>query len=186
MRTLFTLLFSAIASMAWAAPQIYKIDPANTDVGVIYAFTGNPVRGSFPDYKINLAIDFDALKNSSASVTLNTRTATGGFAFGTQAMRSKKILNAKAFPTITFESSSVTGGANSAKIKGNVTIRGVTRPLTLNAKLFRPKGSSPTERDNLIIKLTGTVNRFDFGATGYPDQVGPDLQININAAISKK
>lgn len=186
MRFLLILMFLAVTPSAHAAPQTYAVVPSQSDVGVVYSFTGKPIQGNFPDYKIDLAIDFKTLKNSTVNVRLQTQSATGGFVFGTQAMRSAKILNAKDFPTITFNSTAITGGGNTAKIKGNVTIRGVTRPLTLDAKLFRPRGRAPNDLSNLIIRLNGTLNRFDFGANGYPDQVGPDLTIKIDANILRK
>jgi polyisoprenoid-binding protein YceI len=186
MRILFALFICLFASNANAAPVKYAVDAENTDVNFTYTFGGQDIIGRFNDYDINVAIDFQALKNSTVSVTLKTKTATGGFVFGTQAMRSKKILSAKAYPEITFTSKAVTGAGDTAKINGDITVRGITKPLTLTAQLFRPNGSDVNERDNLFIKITGTLDRFDFGANGYAKEVGPDLRINILAAIQKQ
>jgi polyisoprenoid-binding protein YceI len=186
MRILYTLLICLFASAVTAAPVKYTVDTANTDVNFTYTFGGKDIIGAFNDYDINVAIDFNALKNSTVNVTLKTQTATGGFIFGTQAMRSKKILSAKAFPEITYRSKSVTGGGDTATINGEITVRNVTKPLTLTAQLFRPKGSNVNERDNLFIKINGTLNRFDFGADGYAKEVGQNLNINILAAIQKQ
>jgi polyisoprenoid-binding protein YceI len=186
MRILFTLLICLFASNVTAAPVKYAVDTENTDVNFTYTFGGKDIIGAFNDYDINVAIDFQALKNSTVSVSLKTKTATGGFVFGTQAMRSKKILSAKAHPEITFQSKSVTGAGDTATINGDITVRGITKPLLLTAQLFRPKGSDVNERDNLFIKITGSLNRFDFGASGYAKEVAPDLRINILAAIQKQ
>jgi polyisoprenoid-binding protein YceI len=186
MRILFSLLICLFASNVTAAPIKYTVDAQNTDVNFTYTFGGKPVQGAFENYQIDIAIDFQALKNSTVDVTLNTKTATGGFIFGTQAMRSKKILSANAFPEITYRSKSVTGAGDTATISGDITVRGITKPLTLTAQLFRPKGSDANERDNLFIKITGTLDRFDFGADGYAKEVGPDLNINIMAAIENQ
>jgi polyisoprenoid-binding protein YceI len=186
MRFLYSLFFCLFATAATAAPIKYNVVSENTDVNFIYTFGGKDVTGAFNDYTIDVAIDFKALQNSSVSVTLKTQTATGGFIFGTQAMRSKKILNAKAFPEIIYRSNSVTGGGDTAVISGDITVRGITKPLILTAQLFRPKGSDMNERDNLIMKITGTLDRFAFGADGYVKEVGSDLKISIMAAIQKQ
>ena len=186
MRILFSLLICFFATNATAAPIKYAVDTQNTDVNFTYTFGGKPIQGAFNDYQIDVEIDFQALKNSSVNVTLMTKTATGGFIFGTQAMRSKKILNAKQFPEITYRSKSITGNGDTAKINGDITVRGITKPLTLTAQLFRPKGSDVNERNNLFIKITGTSDRFDFNANGYAKEVAPDMAINILAAITKQ
>jgi polyisoprenoid-binding protein YceI len=186
MRTLLTLVFCMIASASFAAPRNYDVKPDTSNIGFTYTFGGKDITGAFPDYNMNIAIDFEAVKNSRVDVTLNSKTATGGFVFGTQAMRSKKILSANEFPEIRFVSTSVTGGGNTAKIKGNVTVRGITKPLTLTATLFREAGTDASEREDLILRITGTLNRFDFGASGYADEVGPDLNIKIKADIIQR
>ena len=186
MRILFSLIFCLFTTNAIAAPTKYLVDRAKTGVNFTYTFAGNEIKGTFHDYDIDVLVDLQAFKASKVSVALKTKTATGGFVFGTQAMRSKKILNAKEFPEINFKSTSVTGRGDTAKIHGDITMRGITKPLTLTAQLFRPKGSDVNERDNLFIKITGTLNRFDFGANGYPEQVAPDMKIDILAAIQKQ
>jgi polyisoprenoid-binding protein YceI len=69
------------------------------------------------------------------------------------------------------------------EITGNLTIRGVTQEVTLKAQIFRPKGSASEDLDHLTVKLTGRVNRSDFGATGWSDMVGDEVRILITARI---
>jgi polyisoprenoid-binding protein YceI len=84
---------------------------------------------------------------------------------------------------MTFESLSVTGAGETAEVTGNLTIRGVTRPVTLVAQIFRPQGSATYDRSRLTVRLTGRVNRSDFGATGWSDMVGDEVRIVITARI---
>lgn len=84
---------------------------------------------------------------------------------------------------MTFESTSVKGAGEAAEVTGNLTIRGVTKEVTLKAQLFRPQGSAPDDLDHLTVKLTGRVNRSDFGATGWADMVGDEVRIQITAHI---
>jgi len=183
MKLFLAALFTLCATAVVAAPKTYVINAEQSDIGFRYSIGDNEMRGRFPDFDIDLKIDFAALKSSSVSVNLDATQATAGFIFATQAMRSGKILAVKEFPNITFTSATITGRGDTAELTGDMTVRGVTKPITLNAQLFRPKGTTPDQLDNLIMKITGTINRFDFGASGYPDEVGPDLTIDITAAI---
>ncbi|GHA54202.1 polyisoprenoid-binding protein [Amylibacter ulvae] len=176
-----TILLSV--QMSFAAPISYDIDKDASVVGFTYRFGPEIITGKFNDYDADLRIDFDRVKNSTVNVRLDTTRATAGFPFATQALRSKKILNVDNFPNITFQSTSITGDGNTATINGNVTVRGITKPLTLTAKLFRAVGTTADERDSLTLKITGQIDRTEFGATGYAKEVGDILRIAIDAKI---
>lgn len=180
------VLCLALAPAAIAEPISYAIDTANSRIGFEYQFGKDPVKGNFPDYSASLSLDFDAVKNSKIAVQLKTQTATAGFAFGTQAMRGAKVLDAKNHPEIRFQSTRVTGGGNTAEIFGDITVRGVTKPMKLTAQLFRPQGTAASQRDRLILRLNGTLDRNDFGAGGFPEYVGDDLKIEIDAEITRQ
>lgn len=185
MRIFLITLAYLLATPLCAAPVSYSVNQDKSQVGFSYTFGNTEVEGEFPDYKIDVAIDFKNIQNSTVSVILDTQTAKGGFVFGTSAMRSKKILFAKKFPEITFVSSAVSGGGHTAIIEGDINVRGVVKPLRLNAELFRAQGTLPSEQENLVLKISGEINRFDFGATGYAKEVGQNLTINIKADISR-
>ena len=53
---------------------------------------------------------------------------------------------------MTFQSTSVVGRATAAEVTGNLTIRGVTRPVTLKAEIFRPQGSAAGDRSRLTVR----------------------------------
>ena len=64
-------------------------------------------------------------------------------------------------------------------------MRGITRAVTLDAGLYRQRGTQPGDRDNLTVLLTGSVSRSAFGATGYAGLVGDLIGIRIVARIAK-
>jgi polyisoprenoid-binding protein YceI len=70
-------------------------------------------------------------------------------------------------------------------VVGNLTIRGVTRPVRLAAQLYRQKGTAEGDRSRLSIRLTGSVSRAAFGATGWADLVGDTVAIDILARIAR-
>lgn len=179
------IFVSLLAFPASSDPITYQIDKAASEVGFKYAFDGNDFRGAFKDYTAGIQIDFENIANSKVDVTLTTTSATAGFAFATEAVKAANMLDAQNFPTITYRSTKVTGGGNTATIQGIVTIKGVERPLTLKAELFRSATSEVGERDELKLRVKSSLNRFDFGVSGYPKLVGPMLDILMNAKIRK-
>jgi polyisoprenoid-binding protein YceI len=93
------------------------------------------------------------------------------------------VLDAATHPQMTFESTSVIRTGEAAEVTGDLTIRGITRPVTLLAEVFRPQGSAAGDLSRLTVRLTGRVNRSDFGATGWSDLVGDEVRIVITARV---
>lgn len=179
-------ILALFSTLAIAAPQTYDIDYPASKIEFTYDFNNEPVKGKFPKFSADLLLDFQDIRKSKISVSIDTRSALGGFVFATSALRGAKILNAKKFPQIQFQSQSAQLKNGVAQIKGLVTVRGVTRPLVLTARFFQLQGNAPEDRDELTITISGTINRHDFGASGYRDLVGETLAINIKARIKRR
>jgi polyisoprenoid-binding protein YceI len=175
-----------LALPAQAAITAYQLDPAASTVAFETDFGPDKITGSIPLEKADLSLDFDNVTNCTVDVALDVTGAQASFPFAAQALKGPKVLAAKDHPRMTFESTSVKGAGDAADVTGNLTIRGVTKTVTLRAQLFRPQGSAATELDHLTVKLTGRVNRSDFGATGWSDMVGDEVRISITARIDAK
>jgi len=126
------------------------------------------------------------VSNSRVNVQLNLAGAQAGFPFASQALKAKNMLWASRFPTISFESTRVTAAGNGARIEGNLTMRGVTRPVVLNASLFRKQGTQSGERNELAIRMTGSVSRAAFGADAWANEVGDEVQLDILALVQRQ
>jgi polyisoprenoid-binding protein YceI len=186
---MFFILITAIIGFSRAVlaePIDYEIITDKSTIGFTFQFGASEIIGAFPQYKENISIDFEKASNSHVDIVLGTATAKGGFVFATQALRSIKILNTSKFPDITFVSNSVQATKDGAMINGLITVRGITKPLILTARLMRAPGTQASERTNLHLYLTGEINRHDFGASGYPNAVGDIIAINVDAYIRRK
>ncbi|HHI70555.1 MAG TPA: hypothetical protein ENJ91_06100 [Rhodobacteraceae bacterium] len=179
--TMFVIMLSALPLSA--RPVKYLLETEKSSVGFIYNFNGNPTKGIMPVAAADLLVDLDRLGNTRIRVTLNARKAKAGFIFATDAMRSEKVLYTRRFPHIVFVSQQVRPHGKGARIKGLVTVRGVTRPMILDAGFFRQKGTVAGDRSHLSILLTGSIMRSEFGAVGYPDLVGDRIDLRILARI---
>lgn len=175
-----------LALPAQAATVAYKLDPAASTVAFETDFGPDLITGSIPLQKADLSLDFDNVANCTVEVALDVTGAKASFPFAAQALKGPKVLNAKEYPRMTFDSTSVKRAGDAADVTGNLTIRGVTRTVTLRARLFRPQGSATDDFSRLTVKLTGRVNRSDFGATGWSDMVGDEVRITITARIDAK
>ncbi|MFW8594888.1 YceI family protein [Cribrihabitans neustonicus] len=171
-----------------AAPRPYRLDPAATSAGFIFTLNGVAQRGSIPITAARISIDAQDLTQSRADVTLAANQARTGISFATEALRSPQVLDAAHFPNIRYVTLRVQLGpggrlSGGARLHGLLTLRGVTRPLSLAAALYRPPGSAPTDLALLDIRLSGALSRAAFGASGYPDLVGDRVGLDIRARL---
>src|SRR5690606_14351423 len=125
---------------AGARPLHYTLDPATSEVRFAIDLTqGGDIRGRMPVAAAALTLDFEAAAQSRVQVTLDPAHARTNLPFATQAMKGPEVLDTGAHPQIRFESTRVRADGDGAIIDGQVTIRGVTRPITLAARIYRPK-----------------------------------------------
>jgi len=190
-RHAFTLLASACAlpQAALATPTRYALDHENSHVEFKFKLNGTPQTGSMPIERAKITIDPQHLPASQVDVTLNVARARTGLIFITQAMTSSGVLDAAQFPTIRFVSRRITLGAagrisEGAQITGDLTLHGVTKPIILQAAIYRPRGTPADDLSQLDVVLNGGLNRNDFGASGFPNLVGSKVTLDIRARIS--
>ena len=188
MRILFTLILMLIPMGSFAAPTSYSLQADRSEVGFVYTLSGANSRGSMPVRSANIVIDLQQFSNSSADVTLDVTRARTGLIFATEALKAASVLDARGHPTIRFQSTAVRANnprnlSEGGQIDGLLTIRGVTRPVTLNAAVFRQRGAPAGDLSQLSFRISGAVNRSDFGASGYSDIVADRINIDIAARV---
>ena len=176
---------------AFAAPVPYALARSKTLIAFTFQLSGTPQTGTMPIRTADVWVDTRRLQNSRATVVLDAARAETRLPFAREPMLSPQVLDAARFPTIRFRSTRIRLGrgariSDGATITGDLTLRGITRPIVLQAALYRPPGSARDELDRLSIQLTGALNRHDFGASGYADLVGPTVGLDIRAEIERK
>ncbi len=177
------VVLHGLAQPLAARPQTYVLDPAGSEVAFEIGVGKNPLRGVMPVSRADLTLDFDHAAASRVDVTLDVTGARMALPFATEAVKGAQVLDAARFREIRFQSLRLNANGQTAAVDGNLTIRGITRPITLAAQIFRPKGSVEGDRSALIVHLKGTVSRSAFGASGYGDLVGDPVAIDIRARI---
>ncbi len=179
------MLWGMLGLAAQAGPTRYALSSDASTVAFETDFGLSKITGQMPISRADLTIDFAQVANSQVDVTLDVGSARASFAFATEAMKGPSVLDARAHPALTFHSTSVKAKGDGAQVTGMVTLRGVTRPMVLDAQIWRKQGSAAGDLSHLTVRLTGQLRRSAFGATGWGDMVGDEVRITILARIAE-
>ena len=180
-----SLFFALTTTLpAWSAPISYALDTANSVVGYELDFDQDVIRGSIPVADADVRLDFRG-GASTVRVTLNAAAATSSFPFAEQALKGPKVLATGQFPQITFVAEAFRFSQTGATVPGTVTIRGVTRPVSLTAQVYRQQGTEAGDLSKMSVHLSGVVSRAAFGATGWSDMVDDEVRIKIVARLDQ-
>jgi len=180
---LLALLLSPLA--ATAAPERYALDLGQTQVGFTWYLGKDPVEGRMPVSGADVTLDFAMPERTDFTVTLDATKAQAGFIFATQAMQGPKMLDTGDYPEIAYRAARITRDGEEIRAEGEVTIRGVTKPIAMTARFFRPADQPPGDRSHLVVLLDGTLDRNDFGASGWREAVGPSIDLHIRAVLDR-
>lgn len=143
--------------------------------------------GEFEKAQITLSLDADNVGNSSVEATIETDSLSSGFAGLDRHLKSKDFLEVSTYPTITFKSTSVKKTSDTtADIMGDLTMHGVTLPVTLEATMTH-MGAHPTAKffdhykgDWVAFRTTTQIDHMAFGVGGF--STGP-ITIEINTEM---
>lgn len=173
---------------AGARPARYVLEPDASRVAFAFRLNGIGQTGTMPVARADILVDPARLTASKVDVEVAADEARTGLIFATQALKAASVLDTANHPRIRFVSTQVALGpggriSDGARLSGDLTLKGVTRPLSFDAGLFRLPGTAPDDLRNLTVHLRGTVLRSDFGASGYLDLVADAVHLDITAAI---
>jgi len=180
-KTLLVAALFAFAGSAFAAPVSYKIDPNHTNVIASWSHFGfsNP---SANFGQADGTIVYDAAKVSASSVQV-TLPLTGLSALADQFydhLTSADWFDAAKYPAATFKSTKVeSAGEGKLKVTGDLTIKGVTKPVVLDVKLNKVGEQPLAKRAGIGFDATGTVKRSDFGLGNYAPNVSDEVSLRI-------
>lgn len=143
---------------------VWEIDPAHSDVGfVVRHMMVSKVRGRFLSIKGSI-ITAENVTDSSAQVTIEMASISTGNERRDEHLRSNDFLDVTNFPTMDFTSTLGHFDGEDLTMDGELTIRGVTRPITLDVELGG-FGTDSKGSPRMGFTATGTLNRQDFGIT---------------------
>lgn len=185
-----TVLALALAASFGAAakPVSYQLDPNHTVVLASWNHFGySHPSANFGQASGTLVYDADDVATSRVEVTLPLAGLDTFVPKLDAHLRSADFFDAEKYPTITFRSTRVHDlGGGKLAIMGDLTVHGVTRPVTLDATLNGASVNPMTKSPTIGFDATTTIKRSDFGVGAYVPKVGDEIAIRISTEGSAK
>ncbi|MEA9737753.1 YceI family protein [Xanthomonas campestris pv. raphani] len=169
---------------ATAAPVRYALDPVHTRVLFAVEHAGfSKALGTVSGSSGTLVFDQDDWAAATLEVTVPLRRADLGDAKWNEATLARNLLDAERFPDAHFVSTKVEASdATHAKVTGNLTLHGVTRPVTLDVTLNALKRHPlPPFRRTAGFSATATLSRAAFGVDAWKSMIGDTVELRIEA-----
>jgi polyisoprenoid-binding protein YceI len=167
-------------SGAAAAADNYTLDPSHSFPRFeINHFGFSTHRGQFNKTAGKLALDRTA-KTGAIEITVQTASIGTGDPKLEEHLRSPDFFNVEKFPTMVFKSKSVKFNGNvPASADGELTLLGVTRPITLTIANVACAQHPMLKKENCGAEVSGKLKRSDFGMTKYVPAVGDEVTLHI-------
>jgi polyisoprenoid-binding protein YceI len=175
-----------------SAADVYVIDRAQSEAKFEISYLSSTVAGRLKDISGTINLDWVNPSASSVRFTIKVSSVETGSSELDQLLRSPNFLNTKKFSQITFQSTEIksTAQTNLYQVVGDLTLRGVTRPVRLWVNVG---GAVRAERDTprAVFLARTTLNRRDYGLnwSTIVDQgvlVGDNLKVIVNLVALKR
>lgn len=166
---------------------IYTVDPNHTQVVWKVNHLGiSPLYGAFGAPTGTLTLDPRAPGAAKLDLTFPMSGLTVTSPAFAKHLATPDFFDVATFPDARFVSTRVVASGTSAKITGNLTLHGVTKPVVLDARFYGAGTNSMSKKLNIGFQATGTLKRSDFGLGGAVPMVSDAVELQIAAAFEKQ
>jgi len=174
------VLAAAAAAPALAAPETYVTDGTHTFPRFSYSHFGYSTQLSRFDKASGKVVLDKAAKTASVDIVIDTTSVNTGYATFNEHIQGEDFLDTAKYPTATFKSTKVVfEGDKPVSIEGNLTLKGVTKPVTLTVTSFQAMPHPMVKKDAIGANAYTVVKRSEFNAGKYAPHVGDDVRIDI-------
>ncbi|MDH5300026.1 MAG: YceI family protein [Gammaproteobacteria bacterium] len=174
--------FTALMGFATANAATYQIDPTHTYPNFTIDHLGYSMTyGRFGATSGTIDLDL-AKKTGAVNIVIDAASIDTGFKKRDDHLRSPDFFNVNEFPQITYKSTSVKFTSDStAKVDGQLTIMGVTKPVSLDVTRIKCAVHPMNKKDVCGFDAKTAIKRSDFGVKYALPAVGDEVQIMIQA-----
>lgn len=180
-RSRLSLASLAILSLpVFGEPQTYLIDERHTYPRFEYSHFGYSTQiGRFDRTSGRITLDRVA-RTGNIDVTIDATSIDTGNAELNEGLQGEEFFDTKKFPTIVFKSTLVKFlGDKVSSIDGNLTVKGITRPLTLRVIAFKCMPHPLVKKEACGADATASIRRSEFNAGKYAPFVSDDVNLSI-------
>lgn len=181
MKTTAVLAIAAgLAAPAIAAPETFVIDNSHTYPRFSYSHFGYSTQLSRFNKTSGKVVLDKAARSGSVDVVIDTKSVDTGHADFNNHIQGEDFLDTAKYPTATFKSTGVRfEGDKPVAIDGQLTLKGVTRPVTLAVTSFQAMPHPMLKKEAIGANARATVKRSDFNAGKFAPYVGDEVTLDI-------
>ncbi|HWU97107.1 MAG TPA: YceI family protein [Oxalicibacterium sp.] len=178
---------AAVTAPALAAPETFVIDGSHTLPRFSYSHLGYSTQMSRFD-KTTGTITYDKVaKTGSVDITIDTKSVDTGSSVFNEHIQGTDFFDTAKYPTATFKSTKVNfEGDKPSTIEGNLTIKGVTKPVVLKVTSFQAMPHPMLKKDAIGANATVVIKRSEFNAGKYAPYVSDEVTIDIPVEAVKQ
>lgn len=162
-------LVNAQTTLTSRPPRIqeYRLDAGHSIIEFSIGFAFSRIKGRFTSSNGNIVYDTVDPSKSSITVVIDSKSIDTGWPHRDEHLRTSDFFDVEKYPTIVFQSERLTQTRDGWRADGKLTMKGVTKPISIPFHLLRPPTRSP-ESNWMIIDAAGALKiaRADFGILG--------------------
>lgn len=170
-----------MAAPAMAAPVTYTVDDSHTFADFSYNHMGlSQQLNTFDKTSGTVVLDLEA-KTGEVDITIDTTSVNTGHEGFNEHIQGEDFLDTAQFPTATFTSTNVIFEEDTPKaVEGNLTIKGITKPVTLEITHFNAIPHPMLKKPALGANATANIKRSDFNADKFAPAVSDEVTLTIS------
>ncbi|UCV13556.1 YceI family protein [Quatrionicoccus australiensis] len=174
------VLSAAAAAPALAAPETYVADSTHTFSRFSYSHFGYSTQLSRFNKNSGKVVFDKVAKTGSVDIVIDTKSVDTGFDTFNEHIQGEDFLDTAKYPTATFKSTKVVfEGDKPVSVEGNLTLKGVTKPVTLTVTSFQAMPHPMLKKDAIGANAWTVVKRSEFNAGKYAPYVGDEVRIEV-------
>lgn len=177
----------AFSTAATAAPETYGIDPAHTSPRFEYNHFGYSMQMHRFDKTSGKIVLDRAAQTGSVDVTIDATSVNTGLGLFNGHLQGEDFFNTAKYPTITFKSTKVKfESGKPVAVEGDLTIKGVTKPVTLTVTSFNAMPHPMNKKDAVGANAVTKIKRSEFNMGKFVPNVSDDVTLSIAVEAIKE
>ncbi len=177
--------FLVLSTAAQATPETYVIDDSQTVANFSFSYMGIPSNGNKFEKTTGKVVFDAATRTGSADVTIDASSIETGNALFNHQMQSKGFFDSANHPVITFKSTRMVLDGEQMSMSGDLTVKGVTRPVTLMVSRFECAQHPVNKIDACAAHATLTIKRSEFNMSKFKMLASNEVTLNLSIAAVK-
>ena len=184
-----SVLLAVTAPLAMAQTSTWKADSAHSEVGFSIKHLGiSNVRGRLGKVEATIVYDDKDITKSTVNATIDVSGLDTGNSSRDNDIKSDSYFSVEKFPSATFVSTSVAKGGSGLQISGNLTVRGITKPVVLDVEGPSTPITGMDKKPHAGFSASTTIHRTDFevGAKTPTAVLSDEVKITIDLDVAKQ